>query len=87
MTRATRTTKQSDGTTLQRPTVRLVLALDGEFVAEMTDRTLALRPKGTRRGGPSEKVIMWGSIYLRAVEAEIEAKRKEKARRRKRGRR
>lgn len=63
---------------------RVVTTTDGEMVAEITDRTLALRPLRSRRGGPGEVVVLWGSIYLRAMLARVEEKKREKRKGKKR---
>lgn len=67
-----------------KPLKRLVLSVDAsqEFVAEITDRVLTLRPPKTRRGGPQEIQIGWGSIYLRAMMTRVEEQRKLKRRKR-----
>jgi hypothetical protein len=62
------------------PVKRVVLTQSGEMVAEITDRVLALRPLRSKRGGPAEILIAWGSIYLRAMADRVEEKRKAKAR-------
>ena len=87
MTRATVTRKTRDGSTVQRPTVRLVDSSEGPLVLELEDKALRLRPKGCKRGGPSEFTITWGTVYREAVLRDLAAKAaaKRKARRQRRG--
>ncbi len=66
-----------------KPLRRVVQTMDGELVAEITDRVLTLRPPKTRRGGPAEISVVWGSIYLRGMVALVEERRKMKRRKRK----
>jgi len=49
----------------------------GELVIEVTRDELHLRPFGRRRGAVS---IPWGAVYLRAVQAIVDAERRERAR-------
>lgn len=52
-----------------------------EFVIEVSDRLLVLRPKGTRRGGPAEAVVQWSGLYTRLMwDAAQERKRAKKRR-------
>jgi hypothetical protein len=70
-----------------KPLKRVVLSQSGDLVAEITDRVLTLRPFRTKRGGRSEVVVAWGSIYLRAMAARVEEelKAKRRARRARKG--
>lgn len=45
---------------------------DGEMVLEIRGTTATMRPIRTRRGGPAEVVVSWGSIYTRAQSAKAE---------------
>lgn len=64
-----------------RPTRREVLSkYDGVIVAEITARTLKLRPKGCRRGGPAEITVTWGSIFNRALADQAAERAKQKRR-------
>lgn len=47
----------------------------GRLVASVTEHELCLRPLGHRRGGVT---IPWSAVYLRAVEAMVEAERRAK---------
>lgn len=38
-----------------------------EYVAEVYQTRLVLRPKGCRRGGPAEVALDFGSLYLNAM--------------------
>lgn len=80
MTRATLKRTTATGEVLDRPTVRIVLTTTGEYVAELNDRTLTLRPIRTRRGGPQEVTIPWGAIYVREMWERAEEIRRAKAR-------
>jgi hypothetical protein len=53
------------------------------FVVEVRARTLTLRPTRTKRGGPAEISLTYGAIYLRAMQAQVDAKLRERARQRK----
>ncbi len=59
-----------------RPLRRLVQTMDSEMVAEIRDRTLTLRAKGGRAGGPSEVSVTWGAIYVRCMMAVADEKRR-----------
>lgn len=52
-----------------RPTRRLLEAPrhDRPFVVELLSEVIILRPKGARRGGPAEVVILPGAAYVRAI--------------------
>lgn len=51
----------------EKPVSRIVQTKhDGELVMEVRANTLTMRPIRTRRGGPAEVVVTWGSIYTRA---------------------
>lgn len=53
-----------------KPVIRIVSTkYDGEMVAEVRGNTVTLRPFRTRKGGPAEVVVSWGSIYTRAQAA------------------
>lgn len=61
-----------------RPVRRKVVARDDEFVAELRDRTLTLRPIRTRSGGPAEITVTWGQIYLRAMMQRADTRKSKK---------
>lgn len=58
------------------PLRRIVQTMDSEMVAEVRDRTLTLRAKGGRAGGPTEVTVTWGAIYVRCMMAIAEEKRR-----------
>lgn len=63
------------------PVKRIVSDGDGgEFVAEIEDRILTLRPLRSRKGGEGEVSVPWGAIYLRAMVSRVEEKRRLKKR-------
>lgn len=73
-----------------KPVIRVVRAGSGPFpelelVVEVTDREVALRPIRTRRGGPQECRLTWGTILTHAalakIESELRAKRRGRVRR------
>lgn len=66
MTSATRVVKRG-GETIIRPTVRSVVGLHGAYVVEAHDRSLTLRPKGARRGGPAEVTLTWEQVYAAGI--------------------
>lgn len=49
------------------PTRRLMKGKYEEFVVEIGQDKIAIRPKGTRRGGPTEVLIAVGVIYQRLL--------------------
>lgn len=61
-----------------KPTRRVLATAEGEFVVELRERTVAIRPKGSRRGGPSEVVVTPTSVYTRALLARTESELREK---------
>lgn len=64
-----------------RPTRRVVSTrLDGDFVLEVGEHELTIRPKGCRRGGPAEVIVVYGLIYQRELVARAEEQRREKIR-------
>jgi hypothetical protein len=76
----------ADGGT-QKPLRRLVLGGEhGELVAELTERTVTLRPRGARRVEVVAE-ITWGALYQRAILANIETIRRTESNRARRGRR
>lgn len=66
-----------------RPTRRLLEAPrhDRPFVVELLAEVIIIRPKGARRGGPAEVVIMPGAAYVRALMASKPARRRKGGRR------
>lgn len=38
-----------------------------EYVVEVRAQVLVIRPKGTRRDGPAEVTVPFGSLYLNAM--------------------
>jgi hypothetical protein len=72
-----------------RPTRRLLAGAFGDYVVELTGRTIVVRPKGTRRGGPAEVVTTPGKLHVRLVAERVaeQLAAKRKARRAKGGRR
>jgi hypothetical protein len=52
-----------------KPTVRIVRTKysPGELIAEIREGTVTLRPPRSRKGGESEVVMTWGSIYDRGI--------------------
>lgn len=62
------------------PVRRVVLGARGDMVIEVTDRMIALRPKGARRGGPAEVTVTHEQLYLRTMMHMADEKRREKAR-------
>lgn len=67
----------------RHPTRRIVETDDGDFVLEVSARTLRLRPKGTHRGGRAEVEATWSALYLRSMWARVESERRDKKRARK----
>lgn len=65
-----------------RPTRRLLEAPkhNRPFVVELMAEVIIIRPKGSRRGGPAEVVIMPGAAYVRALMTATKARRKGRAR-------
>ena len=60
-----------------KPLVRVVRAGSGPFpelelVVEVTDREVAVRPIRTRRAGPQEFRLTWGTILTHAALAKAE---------------
>ena len=77
-------TRLPDGVT--RPgQKRLATSMHGDLVLVLTDRTVTMKPKGSRVNGIV--VLTWGAVYQRAVEAEIAAKARAKRAARRQGRR
>lgn len=64
---------------------RMATSMRGDLVLVLTERTVTMKPKGSRKNGIV--VLTWGSIYQRAVEAELAAKARERAKARRKGRR
>lgn len=67
-----------------RPVRRLVRGRLGDaFVVEVRERTVVIRPKGSRRGGKAEVTLLPGLLYLQAMRAKLEAEKaaRKKARR------
>lgn len=65
----------------QRPTRRVVSSrLDGDFVLEVGEHELTIRPKGSRRRGPAEVIVTYGLIYQRELVSRVEEKRRAKIR-------
>lgn len=53
-----------------RPLTRLVKTrYDGDLVLEVTEDGFKMRPPRTRRGGPAEVTLTWGTIYQRLMAA------------------
>lgn len=52
-----------------RPTRRILTAPkhDRPFVVELMAEAIIIRPKGARRGGPAEVVILPGAAYVRGL--------------------
>ena len=50
----------------KRATRRIVGSLHGEYIIELRPEGLLMRPLRTRRGGPAEVMVKWGSIYMGA---------------------
>lgn len=58
------------------PVRRVVSGQDfGDLVVSVTLDELSIRPKGKRRGVVS---IPWSAVYLRAVQAQVDADRRER---------
>jgi len=72
-----------------RPTRRVLISRrDGtRYVVELRDDVIVIRPKGTRRGGPTEVAFTPGQLVLQGVRARVEAERMAKRRSRSAGRR
>jgi len=48
----------------ERPLARLLKGYQGsEYVVELTEQFITVRPKGSRRGGPAEKRITPSSLH------------------------
>lgn len=62
----------------ERPTRRVLASGGDEYVVELRETLLLIRPKGTRRNGRSEIVVTPGQVYVRAVMARADAERREK---------
>jgi hypothetical protein len=63
------------------PTRRVLEGQDGEFyVVTLSGRTISVRPKGGRRHGPQDKTVTVGQLFLRLTLAELEAKKRARAR-------
>lgn len=60
-----------------RPTRRVLAAPrhDRPFVVELLSEVIILRPKGARRGGPAEVVVLPGAVYVRALMTQVKARR------------
>lgn len=58
-----------------KPLRRVVTTMDGEFVAEIRQRTLTLRPLRSRAGGPLEITVTWGAMYVRAMSVQVDRQR------------
>ena len=54
-----------------------------EFIVELDDRSLRIRPLRSRAGGPAEVIVLWSQVYLHAMNAKVE----EQLRSKRRGRR
>lgn len=62
--------------------VRRVLSTDeGDFVVELRERTIVIRPKRARRGGDSEVVVTPTSVYTRMLMMRAERERPVRRRR------
>jgi hypothetical protein len=73
----------------RNPFRRVVQTSHGEMVAEVTNRSVVMRPLRARKGGKAEIAMSWGQLYQHAIVARIEAQLREKrrlARERKRNR-
>lgn len=46
------------------------------FVVELSRGTIAVRPKGARRGGPAEVVLPVGLLYQHGLQARVVPKRR-----------
>lgn len=69
-----------------RPTVRQLESVLGDtYVVELRRTTITVRPKGSRKGGRSEVSITPGALYLRLMQARVDAEKASK-RRARRGR-
>jgi len=75
-------TRANDSTSVRR----IVVSRGGdEYVVEIFKSVLTLRPKGSR-SGHVRLTLEWGSLYLRALTAKLEAEAAEKRKAHKRGR-
>lgn len=50
----------------KRATRRIVGGMHGEYIIELRPEGLLMRPLRTRRGGPSEVLVKWESVYAGA---------------------
>lgn len=78
-------TKGSD----TRPTRRVLMARSrfgaiDSYVVELRESLIVLRPKGAKRGGPREVVVLPGAVYLDAIRRRVDAERRERKAKRKR---
>jgi hypothetical protein len=64
-----------------RPTRRVLEAPrhDRPFVVELLSEVIILRPKGARRGGPAEVVVLPGAVYVRAMMQQTRSRRTRRA--------
>lgn len=53
---------------------RVATSTHGDLVLVLTDRTVTIKPKGSRTNGIV--VLSWGAVYQRAVAAEVEQRRR-----------
>lgn len=66
-----------------RPVRRMMDGIrGGNYAVEVRARTVVIRPKGARRGGPAEVTVTPGAVYVRAMMAQAEARKAMKRRRR-----
>lgn len=59
-----------------KPLRRIVRDSQGrEYVAELRADTVSLRPLRSRRGGPADVTVGWGSLYVRSFRAPSKRRR------------
>lgn len=61
-----------------KPVRRVMSSMSGEFVVELRERIIIIRPKGTRKQGKAEVGVTVGAIYQRALMAQIDSEKRAK---------
>ena len=59
--------------TNEHPTRRLMTDAVGDYVVELSERTITIRPARARKGGPAEIAVTMKLVYERALMARAPA--------------